>query len=294
MRWKAVLLIGSLTPLTGCNLAYYAGHNLVNEPVERLDEHKLTSRLKAESRTVWRDICRQFSGRTFTPEFADGFTDGYADHLENGGTPSPPAVPPLRYRRANYLTPQGHPLIRDYMIGFQYGAEVASATGKRQFLTVPILLPENQAQEPPLNVSRYPTPPETSTDVPGSVKPATPIPTPKAVDPGNSGTIPSPKPPDSGTNGKPDPKPINPADPSAIPRDNPRPVPGIPNLQVPKVELPTADPQVKPVSAIVVPSVLPRRSMPDIYTPEQFSPAVVPPLHFVPAALPPVPDPPAK
>ena len=59
------------------------------------------------------------------------------------------------------------------VFAMRFRAEVAAATGKRQFLTVPILLPENQPQEPPLNVTRYPTPPETSTDVPGSVKPTT-------------------------------------------------------------------------------------------------------------------------
>ena len=52
--------------------------------------------------------------------------------LDNGGTTQPPVVPPLRYRRSQYLTPNGHARVRDYLTGFKYGAEVACATGRRQ------------------------------------------------------------------------------------------------------------------------------------------------------------------
>ena len=38
MRWKSVLGLVAVLPFgAGCNLAYYAGHNLVNEPVTRAE-----------------------------------------------------------------------------------------------------------------------------------------------------------------------------------------------------------------------------------------------------------------
>ena len=261
MRWKSVLGLGALLPFsTGCNLAFYAGHNLVNEPVTRLDEHKLSGRLRGESRAVWRGVCQQFPARSFTPEFADGFTDGYADHLENGGVPAPPAVPPLRYRRADYLTPTGHALIRDYMVGYQYGAEVAVSVGSRQFLTVPVGVPEQHA-EVPVNVTQtaaqYAAPPAASLDVPGTVKPRLGVPDAPAP-----GSLPTPRP-------------------LGVVPESPK--PGLPKVEIPLV--PSPDPDVKPVAADeVVPDAVPDVPLPPV--------GGVAPEHRPPAAQPPAPAPP--
>ena len=231
MRWKAVVCIGWLAPLTGCNIAYYAGHNLLNEPATRWDEHKLDKRLHAEAKSAWRDVCRQYPARTFTPEFADGFQEGYVDYLDNGGSPRPPAVPPPRYRRARYLTPEGNARARDYLIGFKYGADVATATGRREFLTVPVALSEPQP-DPPLAITHIPAPPETSADPPGAVViPPLPPPTPAQ---------PMPSKPDEGK---------GPGPTSALPAGRPiatRPVPSVPIaiMLEPGVELPEALPPV--------------------------------------------------
>lgn len=311
MRGKVLMLAAVATPLaaSGCNLAYYASHNLVNEPITHIDEQKLTGRLKTESRNVWRDICRQFPARTFSPEFADGFTDGYADHLENGGPPGPPIVPPLRYRRANYLTAEGHALIRDYLIGFQYGAEVAVATGKRNFLTVPVLLKDAPA-ETPLNVVRYPTPPRTSTD--GPEKPGeTPLPAPKPVEgpkpalPGLGNPIPAN--PGDGPGVKPDPKPLLPN----LPNLGETPIPKIPpQSALPKVDVPTVEVPKPPVPATPVSIPTPKPptpapssggSMPIVDVKilpsggtEVPEPSNIPPQHEPPKALPPGPIPDAR
>ncbi|HET6575338.1 MAG TPA: hypothetical protein VFG68_17155 [Fimbriiglobus sp.] len=157
MRWKAVVCAAGLGPLAGCNVAYYAGYNLVNESRQALDEHRLSKRLRAEARAAWQEVCRQYPGSAFTDEFRDGFTDGYFDYLDVGHIPQPPAVPPPRYRRNAYLSPEGHALIKDYFAGFKYGADVAAATGGREFLTIPVLLPDPKP-EPPLDI-RIPAPP---------------------------------------------------------------------------------------------------------------------------------------
>lgn len=275
MRWKPVLLLGPLVPVSGCNLFQLAAHNLINEPVTRRDERQLDRRLDAESRETFAEVCRQFPARTFTPEFADGFTDGYVDYLQHGGTPSPPAVPPLRYRRTAYFTPHGHALVKDYMVGFQYGAEVAAATGQRQFLTVPVLLPE-QPPDVPLAVTRLPAPPETSTDPADPTTPAPPIGPPAPVPLGNpvpakpgDGAIPVVPPPN------PVPDPLGP------------PPPADPPPAVPKAEAPVSI-EVRPTAGTTRPLPV---MLPVTLPPAAALSPVRPPVADLPPPLPPAADP---
>ena len=188
MRWSAVILLGLLAPLTGCNLVSYAGRNLVREPIDRVNEYKLSHRFKEEARLAWRDACRRPGPRTYSPAFEDGFKEGYADHLQNGGQPVPPGVPPPRYRsHPRAFTPEGHAAARDYLTGFKFGAELACSTGRREFLTVPVLLPGEPPPEPPIVLVRplassnplLPIPVAVSVcpaALPASVAPTTPLP----------------------------------------------------------------------------------------------------------------------
>jgi hypothetical protein len=322
MGWKSVTCVGLLALLTGCNLAYYAGHNLANEAVSRADEHKLQGRLQAEAKACWKEVCRQYPARTFSPEFADGFLDGYADYLDHGGEPKPPAMPPLKYRRTKYLTPEGHARVRDYFCGFKYGADVAAATGHRQFLVVPILLPEARP-EPPLNIVRLPAPPDPDAPdpVPASdpkapapqplTPPAAPAPTTPPARPTESpapppATVPEVTTPPVPT--KPDPQPltppvpVRPADPlppasPPAPKINAVPPAG-PGTGLPAIDLPFTDPTsiLKPSGGIggggvipaAVPAPLPAVELPPPPAePPPPVPAVSVPPPPVPAAAPP-------
>ena len=40
------------------------------------------------------------------------------------------------------MSVEGHARIQDYFCGFKYGSDVAVESGKRDLITVPILLPE--------------------------------------------------------------------------------------------------------------------------------------------------------
>src|SRR5207302_3944896 len=120
-----------------CNIAYYAAHNLVNEPKEACDQFSRTHHLRKEAKAAWAEVRKQYPRKAFTAEFREGFIDGYSDYLDRGGMGLPPAVPPKRYTRNDYLTPEGQELIKDYFLGFKYGIDVAIASGQRQFLTVP-------------------------------------------------------------------------------------------------------------------------------------------------------------
>jgi hypothetical protein len=254
MRWKAVVCAAGLGPLAGCNLAYYTGYNLVNESRQALDEHRLSKRLRAEARAAWQEVCRQYPGSAFTDEFRDGFTEGYVDYLDIGHVPQAPAVPPPRYRRNAYLSPEGHALIKDYFAGFQYGAEVAAATGGREFLTIPILLPDPKPEQP-LDI-RIPAPPGAAPTpvapapkpVPGPVV-APPAPGPAVPPPATVPGLGNPVPPKPG--GAIPPKPdLAPPDPAKD--DRPEPVSA-------RAE-PTAPPSVTPPPTL---SALPDRPPPD-------------------------------
>lgn len=148
MPWKALLLALSVAPLSGCLLAQHTARNLFNEPAELHDNKKIARQLRRDAQTVWAEVRSQYPQRTFTADYADGFADGYVDYLDSGGTAQPPAVPPLKYRRSRYMNSEGHALIRDYFCGFQYGCQVAAASGKRGLITVPILLPEPPVDSP--------------------------------------------------------------------------------------------------------------------------------------------------
>jgi hypothetical protein len=144
MRWKSVAMAGTAWPVfAGCNIAYYTARNLTNEPLVVCTQVGIEHQLRSEARAVWQDVRGDYPRRAFTAEFHDGFVDGYVDYLDRGGNGSLPAVPPSKYsRHKKYFTEDGQCLVKDYFLGFKYGQEIAIATGKRQYLTVPVLLPQ--------------------------------------------------------------------------------------------------------------------------------------------------------
>jgi len=151
MRWKRFAYAGLLPPLlAGCHDSCFTARDLVNEHRTVRNEEAITRELRKDARCAWREVRSQFPRRMFSEEFRDGFLDGYTDYLDRGGDASPPLVPPARYtRNKKYFTPEGQCLLKDYFLGFKYGTDVAVATGCRQFLTVPVLLPMKENCCPP-------------------------------------------------------------------------------------------------------------------------------------------------
>jgi hypothetical protein len=177
MRWKWVALAGALGPAAvGCNLYRNAARNLVNEPLTVCTQRGILHRLHKEANAAWRQVRADYPRRAFTAEFRDGFVDGYVDYLDRGGNGSVPAVPPTKYaRHLKYYSEEGQCLLKDYFLGFRYGQEIAIATGKRQFLTVPVLLPV-QPEGPPAFTIVPPGPPVPPELVPVPVPPVLPQP----------------------------------------------------------------------------------------------------------------------
>jgi hypothetical protein len=185
MRWKAVALAGATWPaVVGCSIAHNAARNIVNEPHVVHTQRAIEHDLRKDARGVWREVRADYPRHAFTAEFRDGFLDGYVDYLDRGGNGSLPAVPPSKYtRHKKYFTEEGQCLVKDYFLGFQYGQEIAIATGKRRFFTVPVLLPEQPTGPPAFTIEPNPAartlPPPMPVPVPPqAARPLTPMPTP--------------------------------------------------------------------------------------------------------------------
>ncbi len=178
MGWKValVLCLGTTTLASGCNIFSLSTHNLANEPARWLTEFKVRQRMDAAAREAWKDECAGNPPGTYSGAYADGFIQGYADYLDNGGTPAAPAVPPPNYRRhADDFTPAGQAAQKDYLAGFQRGAEAAAATGCRPNFVIPVILPAPKPEQP-LNITCLP---ESSGARP--MPPADPPPMPKPI-----------------------------------------------------------------------------------------------------------------
>ena len=78
----------------------------------------------------------------YSVDYRRGFVDGFADYLYAGGSGEPPVVPPWRYRKASYETPEGYAAIEDWFAGFRHGANVALASGLRNLVVLPVALPD--------------------------------------------------------------------------------------------------------------------------------------------------------
>jgi len=295
MRWKTVALAGAFGPaVLGCNLARNAARTLINEPQVVHTQNGIEHELRRAGRAAWAEVREEYPRKAFTAEFRDGFLDGYVDYLDRGGNGSLPAVPPSKYtRNKKYFTEDGQCLLKDYFLGFKYGQEIAIATNKRQFLTVPVLIPQ-QASGPaeftlasgnthPVPVPAYPPGLGQPTPVtPGNVLPnPKPIPKPGSDDPPPKLGTPPLTVPGNPARLPPAPMPVLPIPPAPTPPGvNPPPVMVVPTISTaPK---PTATPKLPPPPSEVptIPDDVPTPSVLDelpVVPPNRTETPVVPP-----------------
>jgi len=134
--------------IPGCSLAGYVGQNAVNESAAATGAARVRRELRTEAEAMWAAWVES-NGAAGSPGYADGFVDGYVDQADNGGPPLPPAVPPPRYRQSAVdQTAQGQSAARDYLAGFQRGAQAAVETNRRQSLLVPLAIPVVPPENP--------------------------------------------------------------------------------------------------------------------------------------------------
>jgi hypothetical protein len=145
-------LLGLIPQLAGCITFYDTARTMLVQPahfadhLDRVKSHCLHVRM---AKDTLKGHSALHEGHTGSAEYADGFVDGYANYLDKGGTGDAPALPPRRYWRTHYRTPEGRLAVEDYFAGYRAGAAAAIASGFRVTATVATSLPPR----PPPDVS---------------------------------------------------------------------------------------------------------------------------------------------
>ena len=121
----------------GCGLATNFTRVLVFETAQTVDDKLACIHHRRAADAAWDDARRADPQQTHTEDYARGFKVGFADYLYADGTTAPPPVPPRRYWKTHYQTPQGHRAIEDWYAGYAQGATAARESNGRQWITVP-------------------------------------------------------------------------------------------------------------------------------------------------------------
>jgi hypothetical protein len=143
MRIPAVILMSSLSVLTaGCSVdvLHYGAFNLVYQPCKRANGAKECCKAKELAEDSWRKFQASNPGVRYSKDFAEGYVFGFADYVEKGGG-IPPVVPPYRYRKVKYETPEGHERIAEWFSGCRAGIAAGIDSGYREYVILPMSVP---------------------------------------------------------------------------------------------------------------------------------------------------------
>jgi hypothetical protein len=151
----------------GCTFVPNIERNIIVEPARFCNDEKLFKRSRQQAAEAWNELLSQYpEAGEYSCHYHDGFVEGFADYLNFGGKGEPPNVPPPRYRRAKYATPEGYRAIEEWFMGFRHGAATAHASGLRQLVTLPTVIPPD-----PYAVDTNPTDPGEADTLPGNAPP---------------------------------------------------------------------------------------------------------------------------
>ena len=134
----------------GCGPFALATHVLVIEPIQyckTADDILERRRDYTLAEETWQVFAQAHPDHPSSPDYANGFKDGFADYVYAGGTGEPPPLPPRQYWRITYETPQGHQAIEDWFDGYRHGAAMAQQSGYRQWVTIPSSVPARVASD---------------------------------------------------------------------------------------------------------------------------------------------------
>ena len=141
-------LLSAIVCLTGCGLTRethrvveLARRTTITEPrfFDYVHNDKLAqreARLRAEQ--AWAEVAP--SVPDVSPDYENGFTEGFADYLYRGGEGEPPLIPPRGYWNLRFLNQFGKRSTNDWYAGFRHGAQTCKASGLRDMWTVPTSL----------------------------------------------------------------------------------------------------------------------------------------------------------
>ncbi len=180
-RRMALAAVALGTVSAGCGtLGEDLARNVTEAPLQAADECRPSLRDRQFARAAWLGVRGAHANQPYAPDYADGFQAGFAEYLDVGGNGQPPSVPPFRYRRARYQTPEGHQAIEEWFDGYREGAAAAQASGLREQNVIPLSAPPINAVAAKPGAAAPPVPPETAPELPPPrpVGPAAPAPPP--------------------------------------------------------------------------------------------------------------------
>jgi hypothetical protein len=178
----ALGILGLCLTSIGCGPLAHAIQIVVVEPIQycqTADDFLENRRNYKLAEEAWQELAQANPGHPSSPDYVNGFMDGFADYLYAGGTGEPPPLPPRQYWRITYETPEGHQAIQDWFAGFRHGAAIARESGYREGVTIPSSLPSPNAADPYLSTTLQESTAPPSEEV---LPPPKELPPPKKID----------------------------------------------------------------------------------------------------------------
>jgi hypothetical protein len=136
MRRRFSLVLLALSVLnSGCTLICDGIRTVCTCVEDVVDDCRECRRDRQLADEVWRNTC---GGKgCYSADYVHGFKDGFVDYLYRGGNCEVPPLPPAKYRKFRYQTPDGYQAILDWFEGYRQGATAARETNYRRWITGP-------------------------------------------------------------------------------------------------------------------------------------------------------------
>jgi hypothetical protein len=142
MRSCILLLI---LGLPGCALISDSVHLVSQNLRQGLEDCREWHRDVQWASEAWRE---ESSRQSFSIHHAEGFKEGYAHYLYEGGTGEPPLLPPPRYRGLRYQSGEGYQAVQEWFAGYRHGSSMAQKSGLRVWITGPSSLSASEGALP--------------------------------------------------------------------------------------------------------------------------------------------------
>jgi hypothetical protein len=121
----------------GCQLAWDAASNLAFETCLFTDHVTSNVYYYHLAGNAWRDYRTAHPDKANDQDFVKGFKRGYTEYLEDGGVAGTPPLPPQRYWKTCYQSPEGRAATIAWYAGYREGSLAAKASGYRNLIVVP-------------------------------------------------------------------------------------------------------------------------------------------------------------
>ena len=142
MRMKRTLWLCIVCVLAGCRLHNNFTQTVITEPLhfhEYLAEKTERKRYRRLAEDVYESVCRGKSKVLLQTPYAEGFLDGFVEHMVAGGTVEAPFLPPRKYWNQRHQNLSGHRAAHEWFSGYEHGAMSARDGGYREMITIPTL-----------------------------------------------------------------------------------------------------------------------------------------------------------